>query len=253
MSLIETKTGRKYLRKIESLMLVPFVYEKEYDDYILGEDVYDISAIIADTLSLEQKDGDVTEKFNEFVRSPLVRNVTAGAYDFTAQCLDLQDKVLKVLFGALPAKGNDGDVEGLVAMPDDNKLLYAMVRIRFKDDTLSDIILPKVQIDSKMVLQQMKSHGGQGNISGTALPRMTAVDDIHADHTVVGFTDTVADEVLFAINTPVLFVPRDYPPMVLHHYDSGSDRYIFSMVDFSTGDVYHDRSVNISNGTYEIL
>lgn len=251
MSLIETKTGRKYFRKPESMMLVPYVYDDsdEVDDYVLGSDVYDISAVIGDSIALEQKDGDVDEKFNEFVRTPIVRNVSAGSYDFTAQCLDLQDKVLMALFGAYTATGANGIVPGVSALPDDYQLQYAMIRIRFKDESLSDIILPKVQMNSKLLLQQMKSRGSQGNIDGTALSRRVSVIDRESE------TPMVLDfgEENFAPFTPVLFVPREYTPMVLHHKEDGNTRYVFSTVDFSTGSVTNDTVVNIDDGSYEIL
>lgn len=256
MPLIETKTERKYFRKPESMMLVPYVYDdsEEVNDYVLGSDVYDISAVIGDSIVLEQKDGEVDEKFNEFVQSPLVRNVTAGAYDFTAQCLDLQDKVLRALFGAYTASGTNGVVNGVAALPDDYQLQYAMIRIRFKDTNLSDIVLPKVQMNSKLLLQQMKSRGSQGNVSGTALPRMVAVVDKNSVlPMVLQFGSSAVGENVFAPSTPILFIPRGYSPMILHHYDEDNERYVFSTVNFSTGSVAHNTAVNIEDGSYEIL
>jgi hypothetical protein len=254
MSLIETKTGRKFFKKASSMMLVPYVYDMSLDDYVLGSDVYDISAVIGDSIMVEQKDGEVEEKFNEFVRSPLVRNVTAGSYDFTAQCLDLQDKVLRALFGVYTASGANGVAEGVSAFPDDYLLQYAMIRIQFKGSELPDIVFPKVQMNSKMLLQQMKTRGSQGNISGTALSREVAVIDKDAQDLSVLQFSPIAGQPTYAPFTPILFVPRDYTPMVLHHIDDGDDdTHIFSTVDFTTGTVSHNRSVNISNGSYEIV
>lgn len=256
MSLIETKTGRKFLRKAESMMLVPYVYDDTdgVEDYVLGSEVYDISAVIGDSIVLEQKDGEVDEKFNEFVQSPIVRNVTAGAYDFTAQCLDLQDKVLRALFGAYTASGTNGVVNGVAALPDDYQLQYAMIRIRFHDMNLSDVILPKVQMNSKLLLQQMKTRGSQGNVSGTALSQRVAVIDRDAvSPMALQFGSGAVGESTFVPVTPVLFVPRGYTPMVLHHEDDADDnKYVFSTVDFTTGSVSHNRTVDKSNGSITI-
>lgn len=256
MSLIETKTGRKFLRKAESMMLVPYVYDDTdgVEDYVLGSEVYDISAVIGDSIVLEQKDGEVDEKFNEFVKSPLVRNVTAGAYDFTAQCLDLQDKVLRVLFGAYTASGTNGVVNGVAALPDDYQLQYAMIRIRFRDMNLSDVILPKVQMNSKLLLQQMKTRGSQGNVSGTALSHRVAVIDMDAvSPMALQFGSGAVGESTYVPYTPILFVPRTYTPMVLHHRDENdNDKYIFSTVNFTTGSVSHSRIVDKSNGSITI-
>ena len=256
MSLIETKTGRKFLRKAESMMLVPYVYDDTdgVEDYVLGSEVYDISAVIGDSIVLEQKDGEVEEKFNEFVQSPLVRNVTAGAYDFTAQCLDLQDKVLRALFGAYTASGTNGVVNGVAALPDDYQLQYAMIRIRFHDINLSDVILPKVQMNSKLLMQQMKTRGSQGNVSGTALSQRVAVIDRDASSPMaLQFGSGVVGESTFVPLTPVLFVPRGYTPMVLHHKDENDDnKYVFSTVNFTTGSVSHNRIVDKSDGSITI-
>lgn len=256
MSLIETKTGRKFLRKAESMMLVPYVYDDTdgVEDYVLGSEVYDISAVIGDSIVLEQKDGDVEEKFNEFVQSPLVRNVTAGAYDFTAQCLDLQDKVLRALFGAYTASGTNGVVNGVAALPDDYQLQYAMIRIRFRDMNLSDVILPKVQMNSKLLMQQMKTRGSQGNVSGTALPqRVAVIDRDAASPMALQFDSGAVGESTFVPVTPVLFVPRGYTPMVLHHEDDADDnKYVFSTVNFTTGSVSHNNTVDKRNGSITI-
>ena len=256
MPLIETKTGRKYLRKAESMMLVPYAYDSTQgvEDYVLGSDVYDISAVIGDSIVLEQKDGEVEEKFNEFVQSPLVRNVTAGSYDFTAQCLDLQDKVLRALFGAYTASGTNGVVNGVAALPDDYQLQYAMIRIRFHDINLSDVILPKVQMNSKLLMQQMKTRGSQGNVSGTALSQRVAVVDRDAvPPMALQFGSQVVGETTFIPLTPIIFVPRTYTPMVLHHKDENDDnKYVFSTVNFTTGSVSHNTTVDKSDGTITI-
>lgn len=256
MSLIETKTGRKYFRKPESMMLVPYVYDDSdgVNDYVLGSDVYDISAVIGDSIAIEQKDGDVDEKFNEFVRTPIVRNVTVGSYDFTAQCLDLQDKVLRALFGAYTASGTNGVVNGVAALPDDYELQYAMIRIRFHNMNLSDVILPKVQMNSNLLLQQMKTRDSQGNVSGTALSQRVAVIDMDAaSPMVLQFGSGAVGESTFVPVTPVLFVPRGYTPMVLHHKDENYDKkYVFSTVNFTTGSVSHNTTVDDNDGSITI-
>ena len=236
------------------MMLVPYVYDEDVEDYVLGSEVYDISAVIGDSIVLEQKDGEVEEKFNEFVRSPLVRNVTAGAYDFTAQCLDLQDKVLRALFGAYTASGTNGVVNGVAALPDDYQLQYAMIRIRFRDINLSDVILPKVQMNSKLLMQQMKTRGSQGNVSGTALSQRVAVIDRDAvSPMALQFGSQAVGETTFAPLTPILFVPRTHTPMVFHHEDDTDDnKYIFSTVNFTTGSVSHNRILDKSNGSITI-
>ena len=64
MSLIQTKNGRTVLMKAESMMLVPYVYNSTYGDYVLGSDVYDISEVIGDSIVIEQSEGDSVTKEN---------------------------------------------------------------------------------------------------------------------------------------------------------------------------------------------
>ena len=219
------------------------------------QDTYNFSSTEKQTEKKPFEFSDIREKFNEFVRSPLVRNVNSGSYDFTAQCLDLQDKVLRLLFGAYMASGADGLVDGIAAFPDDYLLQYAMIRIQFRDPDLSDIILPKVQMNSQMMMQQMKTSVSQGNISGTALSREVAVIDTGASSpSVLQFASQVSEQPTYTPITPILFVPRNHTPMVLHHIDEFDDStYIFSTVDFTTGTVLHNHSVNVSDGSYEIV
>ena len=100
MSIVYTNTGRRLLRKAQSLWVLPYVYNSSLNDYVLGQTVYDLSAIIGDSITLEQQDGDAQTKMNEFTNEPLVKNISAGECRFTAQCLDLQNAVLKSLFAA---------------------------------------------------------------------------------------------------------------------------------------------------------
>lgn len=256
MSLIETKTGRRYFKNPESMILIPYVYDgtNGVKEYVLGQDMYDISAVIGDSIALEQKDGEYDEKFNEFVKAPLVQNITTGTYDFTAQCLDLQDNVLKSIFGAYTASNyNSRPVAGVIAMPDDDVLRYALIRIRFKNSDMPDVILPKVQLNSKLLMQQMKTRGSQGNIGGVALPSMVTVDDKASSLLkVLGFNNSEGQMYSYAPSTPVLFVDRKQTPSFLHHRINASTC-IFSTVDFSNGTVQHNRNVNIPTGRYYIF
>lgn len=254
MPIIKTDSNRILLKKAESMCLVPYVYDANVEDYVLGDTVYDISAIIGDSITLEQEDGETTSKENEFTGNIIVENVTAGKMAFSAQCLDMQDKVLELLFGAYTAEGVNGAVDGIVAFPDDFVLQYALIRIRFRDSDTPDVILPKVQMNSKLLLQQMKTRGSQGNVNGTVLNQMiTIVDNTTSLLKVLEFGSRAIGNQTYAPNTPVLFLRRQYSPMILHHQVDNSDEYVFSTVDFSTGEVSHNYEVNISDGSYSII
>lgn len=237
MSLITTNDGRIVLKKAQSMMAVPYVYDSTIGDYVLGSDVYDISAVIGDSITIEQSDGDTEAKYNEFKASPLIESVSGSKYNFTAQCLDLQNSVLQSLFGAMVGSN------GSAAFNDDFVIVYVLIRIRFANADLPDVVLPKVQMNSKIFIQQLRTRASQGNISGTALSRKCAVID-NPNHA-TQFTSLDGTST-YTPYTPVLFVPKSKNPIVFHH--SGTTYDAYSLVNFSNGSVSHNVNVNPNSG-----
>ena len=251
MSLITTNDGRIVLKKAQSMMAVPYVYDSTIGDYVLGSDVYDISAVIGDSITIEQSDGDTEAKYNEFKASPLIESVSGSKYSFTAQCLDLQNSVLQSLFGVMVGHGYNGAVNGAVAFNDDFVLLYALIRIRFEDASLPDVVMPKVQLNSKLFVQQLKTRASQGNIAGTALAHTVAVDDRDnpAGGNLLQFSSQ-ANGTTYTPHTPVLFVPRGYDFFVYRNEAELDD--VYSRVNFNSGGVGNNIHINPSNGSWEI-
>ena len=251
MSLITTNDGRIVLKKAQSMMVVPYVYDQSVEDYILGGDVYDISAVIGDSITIEQSDGNTEAKYNEFKASPLIESVSGSKYNFTAQCLDLQNSVLQSLFGVMVGHGYNGAVNGAVAFNDDFVLLYALIRIRFEDASLPDVVMPKVQLNSKLFVQQLKTRASQGNIAGTALAHTVAVDDMDnpAEGELLQFSSQ-ANGATYTPDTPVLFVPRGYDFFVYRNEAKLDD--VYSRVNFNIGSVGNNIHINPSNGTWEV-
>lgn len=251
MSLITTNDGRIVLKKAQSMMAVPYVYDSSVEDYVLGSDVYDISAVFGDSITIEQSDGNTEAKYNEFKASPLIESVSGSKYNFTAQCLDLQNSVLQSLFGVMVGHGYNGAVNGAVAFNDDFVLLYALIRIRFEDASLPDVVMPKVQLNSKLFIQQLKTRASQGNIAGTALSRKVAVDDMDnpAEGKLLQFSSQ-ASGATYTPDTPVLFVPRGYDFFVYRNEAKLDD--VYSRVNFNSGDVGNYIHINPSSGTWEV-
>lgn len=251
MSLITTNDGRIVLKKAESMMAVPYVYDSSVEGYVLGSDVYDISAVIGDSITIEQSDGNTEAKYNEFKASPLIESVSGSKYNFTAQCLDLQNSVLQSLFGVMVGHGCNGVVNGAVAFNDDFVLLYALIRIRFEDASLPDVVMPKVQLNSKLFVQQLKTRSSQGNIAGTALAHTVAVDDRDnpADGILLQFS-LQANGATYTPDTPVLFVPRGYDFFVYRNEAKLDD--VYSRVNFVNGGINNNIHINPSNGSWEV-
>lgn len=247
MGLIETKHGRTILKKAESMMAVPYVYDATIGDYVLGQDVYDISAVIGDSIVIEQSEGNTDTKYNEFVGSPLLECVSGAKYAFTAQCVDLQNSVLKSIFGAMTASGKMGAVEGAAAFQDDFVRRYALIRVRFHEDDMPDVILPKVKLNSKLFINQLKTRCSQGNIAGTAFSINVAIEDnLGSMGGTLQFSDPATNSTTYTPYTPVIFVPKTHTPLFFHHEEDG-DHY-YSLVNFSTGVVTHSIVVGENGG-----
>ena len=148
-------TGRRVFSNLKSMKFTPWT-----DESTLGTDVYDITNIVGDTTSVEQDDPEVNEIASEFTDAPLYENTTLGNKNFTCECIDMQNEVLKGLFGW------ETDTEGNVYAPAAYKPLYCKVELAF--NTTDDIIvLPKVKMNSKATLASMRTDVSRGTISGT--------------------------------------------------------------------------------------
>ena len=126
-------------------------------------DTYDITEVVADTTSIEQAENDSNVIEHEFSANPLFENITLGDKTFTCESIDLQDAVLKGLFGwkVLGPDGANG-----VAAPTEYKHLYATIEMGFVNSE-DEIVLPKVLLNSRAVIASMKTDASRANITGT--------------------------------------------------------------------------------------
>lgn len=249
------QNGRRILlKRAKSLHLVPYVYNSTYDDYVLGSDVYDLSAIVGDSMQLQQGDGNTDSEDNEFTNQPLVQCVTAGRYAFTAQCVDLQNNMVKVIFGAMTGAG----VDGLFAMPDDYHDMFVLVRVAFKDANAPDMIIPKLNLNSTLIVSQLKSQLSKGTLGGTAFNRMVAyangvatINLLTTTQPVEQFSVPATGGTTYTPVTPVIFTPNANSLYVLHHYDEQADKYTFSKIAWSSGSITNNHTMN--NGASQII
>ena len=247
MSLIKTNSGRITLKKAESFMVVPYVYDSAYG-LVLGEDVYDITAIIGDTISVEPSEPDKTTKNNEFKKSPLVECFDGGEYSLKAQCIDIQNKVLKSLFGLMVSSS----IEGLFAVGDDFLEKHALVRIRFKDASSPDIIIPNLSLSSRLLIKQLKTNFSEGNIEGVCLPSGIAVIKTTVS-TACQFTDSASGETVYSPYSPMVSVPRGYTFLLYDHDLAGTNNAAYASVNFTTGSVSKNIALNKSTGVWSVI
>lgn len=157
MAIVQTNSGRIFLSNAKRLLVTPYV-----DEDTVGNTTYDIISIVADTLSITPDDNTINAREWEFGDTPLYETVTLGKVQFAATCIDLQNTILKNIFGWTE------DASGNVFMPKTYVDKYASIVVEFADETDPTIILPKVKMNSKVVLASLKTGSAEGQLAGTA-------------------------------------------------------------------------------------
>jgi hypothetical protein len=148
----------------------------------VGAETYDVTEVVADTISVEQAENDVNTIEHEFSSSPLYENIKLGSKTLALESIDMQNLVLKGLFG--------WTIEGDNAYaPIAYSHLYAVVEIGFHS-TEDVIVLPKVLLNSRAVIASMKTDASRANISGTCYPAF--VNNVETDMAIL--KDAKADD-----------------------------------------------------------
>lgn len=147
--------GRRVFSNLKYIYFTPWT-----DESTLGSTTYDLVNIVGDTTSSEQDENEVNEIAHEFSSEPLFENVNIGKKNFSTECIDFQNDVLKELFGwTVDAAGN-------AFAPITYKDLYCKIEMGF-NSTEDVIVLPKVKLNSRAVIASMKTDAARGNITGT--------------------------------------------------------------------------------------
>lgn len=155
MAISKTDTGRIVFSQAEYVHITPYV-----DEDTLGTETFDIVNIVGDTLSFTPDDNTVNAKESEFKDDPLFENITLGKYQFAGTCIDFQNKVMKAIYGWEV----DGDN---VYAPTGYKDTYCVIEIGFKNEDVV-VVAPKVKLNSKATIANLKTGTGEGNLAGTA-------------------------------------------------------------------------------------
>lgn len=155
MAKIVLDSERRVFTNLKAILFTPWTNEST-----IGETTYDLVNIVGDTTSVEQADNNVNEIEHEFSSEPLYENITLGKKSFTCDCIDFQNDVLKNLFGWETTEGGDAFA------PITYKDLFCKIEMQF-NSTNDIVVLPKVKMNSKVVLSSMKSNVSKGTISGT--------------------------------------------------------------------------------------
>lgn len=152
----KTDSGRVVLSNAEYIHITPYTNEDE-----LGNTTYDIVDIVGDTLSFTPDDNTINAKESEFKDDPLFENVTLGKYQFACTCIDFQNAVMTAIYGW------ESDESDNVYAPVGYKDKYALIEVGFRNEDVV-VVAPKVKLNSKATLANLKTGTSEGAMAGTA-------------------------------------------------------------------------------------
>lgn len=152
-------TGEKALKVYNPkfMLFTPFTAEGTK-----GGQVYRIENIVRDTTTITQEEPEETRVDNELSSDPIINNVVAGAYTFATNIGDLQGDLLTAIAGF--------EVEGgKVYAPAGYKEVYSEIALVFETGgKYVAAVLPKVQLNSTVLIESLNSSVGQIAVSGVA-------------------------------------------------------------------------------------
>lgn len=171
--------ARRVFANLKAAYFTPWVNEDEtgYGEDHIGNDTYDLVDIVADSTSVEQAENEINAIDHEFSGAPLFENIALGEKTFTTECIDLQNEVLKSMFGWTT------DNAGNALAPTGYESLYCHIELHF-NSTKDILVLPKVLLNSRAVIASMKTDVSRANITGTCYPAY-----VNAGEKAKGMTD----------------------------------------------------------------
>ena len=109
------------------------------------------------------------------------------------------------------------------------------------------MIFPKVRLNSRLFINQLKTRVSQGNVYGTSMARCVAIVGSGTSGTASQFSNPTT----YTPFTPVLFVPRTKNFLVFHHKGEGNTD-TYSSIDFTNGVVSSNIGLNPSSGAWSV-
>lgn len=166
------RTSPTSLQIIKPYCLVATVYtgsEAEKADAPEG-DIFIFDEVVRDTTTISQDDNDTTTIENEFSDDPLLEIVSLGKFQFAAEVADIQKDILVNFAGYT----YDATAKKLFA-PAGYEKKYVKIDLVFKngtDDSGNDkymsICVPKLQLNSRLLVESTNSNIARLNLAGTA-------------------------------------------------------------------------------------
>lgn len=133
-------------------------------------DTFIFDEVVRDTTTISQDDNDSTTIENEFSDDPILDIVSLGKFQFAVEVADIQTEILKNFANYT----YDSTAKKLFA-PAAYQKTYVKIDLVFKNGTDTDgsdkymsICIPKLQLNSRLMVESMNSNIARLNLAGTA-------------------------------------------------------------------------------------
>lgn len=133
-------------------------------------DTFIFDEVVRDTTTISQDDNDSTTIENEFSDDPILDIVSLGKFQFAAEVADIQTEILKNFANYT----YDSTAKKLFA-PAAYQKTYVKIDLVFKNGTDTDgsdkymsICIPKLRLNSRLMVESMNSNIARLNLAGTA-------------------------------------------------------------------------------------
>lgn len=163
-------TGKVILTNVKYLKIIPYTDES---GSTLGTKSFTFDTLLADSVSLQNDDPTTNQRDSETKDEPAIQNTVIGSYQFAATSLDIQDKILEAIAGWTIGE-TDTDV---AYAPVSYSPLYCMAIIAFTS-TPKCMVLPKLKLNTKLVIASLKTSSGECQIQGTAYAGKLTIDSV---------------------------------------------------------------------------
>lgn len=159
------KTGATAKKFTKPSYIVATMFTGAEENDTPSGDSFILEDVVAGSTSLSPDDNETTDIECETSDSPILSIVKLGKYQFSAEVGDTQKDLLVSLLGF---KAGTTDTKKYFA-PAQYKKSYAKIDVVFDDgESKTAFVLPKVQLNSKLMLESLNSNIGRISLAGTA-------------------------------------------------------------------------------------
>lgn len=157
------KTGATAIKLIKPKYIVVTMFNgTETDDTPKG-DSYIIETAVRDTVTLSPDENTSTDIECETSDTPILSVVTLGRYQVSSEIADVQDDILAAI-GGFTIVGDKAYA------PASYTERYCKLDVAFEmaDGTLTAFVIPKLQLNTRLMIESLNSNIARTNLAGTA-------------------------------------------------------------------------------------